>query len=78
MESTKTARQSDNFSKLERADSSCTDARSNSLNCLTKYATLEHKSKICRKFFDEYKKCIKLQSEKLKADRIAARGGSRW
>ena len=57
---------------------SCVDARADSLTCLVKYAAHDQKSAICEKFFANYKACIKSQSEKKKADRIAARGGSRW
>jgi hypothetical protein len=43
-----------------------------------KHAEKKNKSQICQPFFDTYKACIKRQADKLKADRIAARGGSRW
>jgi hypothetical protein len=73
-------RQNDQMCKLEKVNEtiSCAEARKNSLNCLVKYATHEQKNKICQKFFDKYKDCIKSQAEQKKAARIAARGGSRW
>ena len=74
-------RQSDTHSKLEKKGkeaNSCVDARADSLKCLTKYAAHSRKSEICSSFFEEHKSCIRRQSDKLKADRIAARGGSRW
>ena len=76
----KAFRQNDQMCKLEKKNQavSCVDSRKESLTCLVKHAEKKNKSQICQPFFDTYKACIKRQADKLKADRIAARGGSRW